>query len=357
MIEVKMFNSFQVFKNNNIVDSFGSHKAEELFKFLVLNKDRKISIYEIYDLFWNGFLDQNAKQNLNSTLYYIRKNLDISKFELYIKHDLCVFNPKNFNSDTDKFLEILTEMNETISEDEDKTIKLFKDLENIYDGELLPENINDIWVEEKRFYFQNLYIDKLIEVVDILFKKLETEKAMRYLDISLAKNRKREDLWLKKIELLIKLENYSQAKSVQNEYKKIFGEQDIDFIDLTLDNFSKFQKKEHINNFSNVIDNLEGGTNLNKQEFDFALELERKKRKKDYLYMEIEIEDNSNIIDLFNILSKNIRREDLINKNKDKIYILFRGIEISGEKKDRVIEKLSEFSEKVTDKFKIVKYE
>ena len=358
MLEVKMFGNFKIFKDNKSIDnSFGSHKAEELFKFLFLNKDKRISTYELYDLFWNDFIDQNAKQNLNSTLYYIRKNLDISKNELFIKNDTCFFKPKNLKSDVDEFLKIIELLNETISEDEDTTISLFKDLDKIYCGELLPDNFNDIWVEEKRFYFQNLYIDKLIDVVDILFKKLDTQKAIKYINKALEKNRKREDLWLKKIELLIKMEDFNQAKVTQKDYKKIFGEQDIDFIDLTLENFSNFKKREQIDSFSDILGNLEGGTTLNKKEFDFAFELEKKKRKKDYFFIEIEIEDNSNIIDLFNVLSKNIRREDLINKNNDKIYILFRGLEIPQEKKEIIVDKLSKFSEKVTDKFKILKFE
>lgn len=353
-----MFGDFKISKDNkSINNSFGSHKAEELFKFLVLNKEKRISTYELYDLFWNDFIDQNAKQNLNSTLYYIRKNLNISKDALYIKNDICTFKPKDFKSDVDEFLKIIKLLNMTISEDEEKTVALFKELDNIYNGELLPDNFNDIWVEEKRFYFQNLYIDKLIEVVDILFKKLETQIAIKYINKALEKNRKREDLWLKKIELLIKMEDFSLAKSTQKEYKKIFGEQDIDFIDLTLENFSNFKKREQIDNFSDILGNLEGGTTLNKKEFDFALELEKKKRKKDYLFIEIEIEDNSNIIDLFNVLSKNIRREDLINKNKDKIYILFRGLDIPKEKKEIIVEKLSKFSGKVTENFKILKFE
>jgi len=358
LLEVKMFGTFKIFKDDKLIDnSFGSHKAEELFKFLLLNKNKRISTYELYDFFWNDFIDQNAKQNLNSTLYYIRKKLGISKEELFIKNDICFFRPKNIRSDVEEFSNIVKDIDESVSEDEDNIISFFEELDSVYSGILLPDNLRDIWVEEKRFYFQNLYIDKLIDFVDILFKRFQTDKALKYIDKGLSKNRKREDLWLKKIEFLIKLENFSLAKKTQSEYRKIFGDQDIDFINLTLENFSNFNKIDQINNFSNILGNNEGGTTLNKKEFDFALELEKKKRKKDFFFLEIEIDDNSNILDLYNILSKNIRREDLINKNRNKIYILFRGLELPKENKDVIVDKLSKFTEKVTENFKILKFE
>ncbi|MFY9356510.1 MAG: hypothetical protein WAO60_01240, partial [Defluviitoga tunisiensis] len=82
MLKVFTFGEFAIYKEDKKIESFKSRKAMELFKFLLLNKNKKVPLLDIYDIFWPGFDDESARLNLNTTLYYIRKQLDISSEEL-----------------------------------------------------------------------------------------------------------------------------------------------------------------------------------------------------------------------------------------------------------------------------------
>lgn len=82
MLKVFMLGNFKVYNNNKEVKSFGSRKAKEIFKYLIINKNKKIPLNEIFEIFWDENYSEtydiiSLKNNLNTVLYLIRKKLKI----------------------------------------------------------------------------------------------------------------------------------------------------------------------------------------------------------------------------------------------------------------------------------------
>ncbi|PNS01380.1 hypothetical protein X927_00810 [Petrotoga mexicana DSM 14811] len=92
MLKVYMLGDFKIFLDDKPIENLKSRKAREILKYLILNRGQKVLVFDLYDLFWPGFDDESARQNLNTTLYYIRKNLGLSSNELTLQEDFCTFS-------------------------------------------------------------------------------------------------------------------------------------------------------------------------------------------------------------------------------------------------------------------------
>jgi len=168
MLKVFALGEFAIYKDDKKIESFKSRKALELFKFLLLNKNKKVPLLDIYDIFWPGFDDESARLNLNTTLYYIRKQLDISSEELGIKEDYCLFSMKDIYIDFEEFLRLY---DEAFKEKEiNRRLFLLLKAATLYKGDLFDENVYGEWVRDQKEYFKRLYIDILLEIGNLYEK-------------------------------------------------------------------------------------------------------------------------------------------------------------------------------------------
>jgi len=338
-----MLGDFKIFLDDKPIENLKSRKAREILKYLILNRGQKVSVFDLYDLFWPGFDDESARQNLNTTLYYIRKNLGLSSNELTLQEDFCTFSKtRDIYIDFEEFL-VLSD--EGFKEKEiNRRLFLFSKAVSLYKGELLQENVHEEWVREKREYLKRIYVDMLIEMGNIHEKTNNKIDAHYYFQKAFYYSQ-REDSWLRLIKFYTENNEVEKAKGLFNEYKDTFEyEEEFPFTVNIVNNEeqSAFYEKD--------------GNLLSSELFDIVLELEKVKRDKDHLLVEIKL--NSSFNDsLINELKKNIRREDLITYNSQHIYILFRGIKNLSDSREIVVKKINNLLNEKGLKYSIVKVE
>ena len=343
MFKVYMLGDFKIFLDDKPIENLKSRKAREILKYLILNRGQKVSVFDLYDLFWPGFDDESARQNLNTTLYYIRKNLGLSSNELTLQEDFCTFSKtRDIYIDFEEFL-VLSD--EGFKEKEiNRRLFLFSKAVSLYKGELLQENVHEEWVREKREYLKRIYVDMLIEMGNIHEKTNNKIDAHYYFQKAFYYSQ-REDSWLRLIKFYTENNEVEKAKGLFNEYKDTFEyEEEFPFTVNIVNNEeqSAFYEKD--------------GNLLSSELFDIVLELEKVKRDKDHLLVEIKL--NSSFNDsLINELKKNIRREDLITYNSQHIYILFRGIKNLSDSREIVVKKINNLLNEKGLKYSIVKVE
>jgi DNA-binding SARP family transcriptional activator len=329
-----MLGNFKVYSNNKEISSFGSRKAKEIFKYMILHKNKKIPLNEIFELFWNdSFIEDydinSLKNNLNTVLYLLRKKLKIHKNYLFVDYNYCMFRPKKIEIDLEKVNE-LYERTQRKKKNEDKKDYYLKIID-LYKGELLSENCYDDWVEIKREYYKNLFLNVLSNLSDIYVEEERLDKALDYLEIGFQHDKNRDDLWLKQIVLNIQKENYLHAQNLYDEYKELFNQEDIEILNTN-------NLKQNLLSKLSGPDIIDEPNIIREEEFDLILNVENKKRHKDFLLYAIELNETDEKDTIIRKLVKIIREEDLITCSKKEIKLLFREVK-EKEKATKVIDK------------------
>ncbi|MGY4687855.1 AfsR/SARP family transcriptional regulator [Petrotoga sp. DB-2] len=343
MLNIYMLGDFKIFLDDKPIENLKSRKAREILKYLILNRGQKVSVFELYDLFWPGFDDESARQNLNTTLYYIRKNLGLSSDELTLQEDFCLFSKSNdIYIDLEEFLAL---SDESFKEKEiNRRLFLFSKAVSLYKGELLQENVQEEWVREKREYLKRIYVDMLIEMGNI-HQKMNNKIDAHYYFQKAFYYSQREDSWLRLIKFYTENNELEKAKGLFNEYKDTF-EYDEEF-PFTVN---------RVNNQEQPAFYEKDGNLLCSELFDIVLDLEKVKRDKDHLLVEIKIHSSFDN-ELINELKKIIRQEDLISYNSEHIYILFRGIKNLSDSREIVVKKINNLLNEKGFKYSIIKVE
>ena len=342
MLKVFALGEFAIYKEDKKIESFKSRKAMELFKFLLLNKNKKVPLLDIYDIFWPGFDDESARLNLNTTLYYIRKQLDISSEELGIKENYCLFSMKDIYIDFEEFLSLYDEAFK--EKENNRRLFLLLKASSLYKGDLFDENVYDEWVRDQKEYFKRLYIDVLLEI-GYLYEQLKDKIDAQYYLQKAFYYSQREDAWLSLIRFYENNYEKDKAISLFNQYKEFFE-------------YNEYPVSQKNVNYSTLeASNIErNGNVLSLDLFNIVLDLERLKRDKDYVLIELKLKKNvdKSILDKF---CEQIRREDVIYFSGDELKIIFRGVKDVKESREVVVKKVSDFLNEEKMEFSIINVE
>lgn len=332
MLRFFLLDNFRIFSGKKEIKAFHSKKAKEILKYLIINRGKKVPINELFELFWKDVFFEcddvaSLKINLNTALYIIRKTLNLSSKYLRIDFDSCIFNPKSIYVDVEDFVLNYNLSQESISNDE--KIKYLLYAEKLYKTDFLCENMYDSWVDIKREYFKNIYINIINEIADIYMENEQLNTALSYIEKAFQMDRNRDDLWIKQIAIYIRKENYLKAQKIYDDYKDMFEDDNIDILEnfnlVSLKNKHKVFES-HKNNSLSVID------------FNKVVEMENHKRNKDFFVCELLVKDKTKAAYFLDKLVKYTRQEDLICLDEDKIMIMFREIK-DVENSKKIIEK------------------
>ena len=346
MLRFFLLDNFRIFSGRKEIKSFHSKKAKEILKYLIINRGKKVPINELFELFWKeAFFEcddvASLKINLNTALYIIRKTLNLSTKYLHIDFDSCIFNPKNIYVDTEDFVLNYNLSQESISNDEKMKYLLYA--EKLYKTDFLCENMYDSWVDIKREYFKNIYINIINEIADIYMENDELNTALNYIEKAFQMDRNRDDLWIKQIAIYIRKENYLKAQQIYDDYKDMFEDDNIDI----LENFNLVSLKNNHKVFESYKNN-----SLSVKDFNRVLEIENHKRYKDFFVYEIKIVNKTNINKVVEKLIRYIRDEDLLCFEENKIRIMFREIKDVENNKIVIEKKLREILKNNVDVIK-----
>lgn len=171
VLHVQMLGRFAVYygKNPIIFNKAVSAKSVRLFQILLLDGKKGIPKNELIDTLygWNGQTDSgNRNRNLNNLLYRLKGQLAAAGLpeEEYvsIRDGICYWESKiPVEIDALRFEELALQAMEKEGEEQ---IRLCKEANESYAGELLPMNLTDLW-----FYGRSVYLKKLFtQVVEML---------------------------------------------------------------------------------------------------------------------------------------------------------------------------------------------
>lgn len=160
---VRMFGGFTIYYGDKAValNKAGSSKSVRLLQMLFLSPGGRISKNELIDNLY-GWNDEkvdtaNRNKNLNNLIYRLRKQLiacGLPEDEyIELNERMCSFRSGiPLELDTCRFEELIERAK---SCDEEERISLLLRANEMYRGELLPENLSDSWFFQKSNYVNN----------------------------------------------------------------------------------------------------------------------------------------------------------------------------------------------------------
>ncbi|MCL1913850.1 MAG: winged helix-turn-helix domain-containing protein [Eubacteriaceae bacterium] len=220
-LHVTLFSSFSVrLGSYDIVDYLGSSKKKaELLAFLVLNKDKPIQAFDLYDVLWPNDENSNPESSLKTLMSRLRANLDEFglKTAIVTKKGFYSWNPKiPCNIDVFEFTALADELKGASNLTEQNEQK-FKRAIAIYTGDLLPSLALSSWVVSKSMLYHNLYLDILYSYASLLSSNDRLSETVHYCKMGLDIDPNDYRLSLELIGTLIKL---GKTREALTQYKK-----------------------------------------------------------------------------------------------------------------------------------------
>jgi DNA-binding SARP family transcriptional activator len=80
-LRIYLFGGLEIHRGGDLLPAFATQKSEELFAFLVLNRERLVHRDVLCGRFWGGHPEAEARKSLRTTLWRIRSVLEPTKRE------------------------------------------------------------------------------------------------------------------------------------------------------------------------------------------------------------------------------------------------------------------------------------
>ncbi|GAA0370913.1 response regulator [Caldalkalibacillus horti] len=183
-----------------------SPKTEELFAFLVCK--RTASREEIIETLWSELEPDKAWKNLNSTLYYIRKAIDVNKYHRRIvtEGNTIRLNDDGINCDLYEFERML----KVIRRSPEHNAHLLERTEALYTGTLLKGKDYE-WAIEYTRHLEMQYIELLDLMAHYYRQRNQLPRSLHYYNEILKLDAIREDINVEAIRLLLELGRRNEA--------------------------------------------------------------------------------------------------------------------------------------------------
>jgi len=208
VVDIFLFNGLNVLGRNGEHEpiKLRSPKTEELLAFLICHGT--VSREKIIDTLWRGLEPKKALQNLNSTLYYIRKALNVEGQQEMIIADRneIRINESRISCDIYVFERLLKKMIEKAKPDEE----LLTRAEALYTGELLRGKPYE-WAIMKRTQLEQQYLSLLEMSAANHISQHEPLLALRRYTEMIHIDMLREDIHYKIIYLYVELGRVNEA--------------------------------------------------------------------------------------------------------------------------------------------------
>jgi DNA-binding SARP family transcriptional activator len=182
---VQTFGDFRIVSGDQVIDILcNSQKACELFALMLSSFPSKLPDDEIFRILWPGMNYHKAGQNLNSTIYLLRKGLKDTLCEeaLSIVHHARSMSwlelTDDFSIDFVELERIFGEVDSTV-EMEAKIFKLEKTVE-LYKGVFMNEFSSSSWVRPFQRYYMGLINHSLIELTRLNYLSGKFSESIRY---------------------------------------------------------------------------------------------------------------------------------------------------------------------------------
>ena len=232
-LKIKTFGGFDIF--------FGSHALSDkiirrgkvwiTLKFLIANYKRSVSTEELIDILWGD--SDNCDDPLNSLkniVYRLRKTLsEYNKDIQYIgfSQGMYSWNPSvECEIDAAEFEKLLSRARDDSAAIEER-IELYQETLNLYGGEFLRGEGNELWLTNFTNYYRRLYLNAVGELAAIYEQQMAFEEIVLLYDEVVKIEPYEESLYVQQIRVLINIGDYISAKrqyqSIEKLLRRDFG--------------------------------------------------------------------------------------------------------------------------------------
>ncbi|XCP84471.1 bacterial transcriptional activator domain-containing protein [Roseburia hominis] len=251
MLSVKMLGGFSMYYGDKAVmlKKIENSKSVRLLQMLLLSLQSGIPKNELIDCFygWNEKIDRvNRNKNLNKLIYRLEKQLvdcglPAGRY-IEIKEGICRFKSRiPIELDTQKFEEMIGMAEDAEGE---KRIELLSRANEMYRGDILPENQSEAWFLQKSNYFKKLYVKTIRELEKEYIRKNDYKNRM--LLYSRAVSIYPFDNWQTSlIRCNLELYRYEEARNIYNSAVELYmRELDSSPAEEMQQCFEKFELKD-----------------------------------------------------------------------------------------------------------------
>lgn len=317
-----------------------------LFKYLLLNKGKRIPPETILENLYPNEEYENPKNTLQNIIYRLRKILSHEEFFsnlgcniVYNNGCYSLYFNDNFFLDTDFFEECIQKAELLKNEKPDEAINYYEKALELYHGDYFPELVYADWVIPKRNYYRRLYIQSVLELVKLYRQKKDYDSGIKICERAIQIEAYEEDLHISLMENLI---GKGRIKEAQNHYEL--------YTSMLYRQFGikpTYELQQIYKQLRNIVDEVnasvftekcpadeisEGAFYCDRNMFHslFILEKRRSERTSQQVYVvSITVNESSEIFDEFRkSLIKSLRKGDVVTTwDTNRILILLLGMD------------------------------
>lgn len=151
-------------------------KAQMIFTFLILNRDRPVTRDKLIDIFYRQSSPEVAKNNLRSEIWRVNKALIWDKYIIYDSGFYRVNKDLRLEIDAEKFENLVNEVLAGENKSDKVMIEKARSAVDLYQDDFLS-SFRHAWCSEMREYYLKLYIDILGIVGNFSMHKGELKEA------------------------------------------------------------------------------------------------------------------------------------------------------------------------------------
>ena len=182
VIDITMLGEFRL---NNASDDFNkfinhSKKMRMFIEYLILNRERPVPFAELIENLWGKEKNDKSSGALKTMLCRFRNSVE--KNDIWELEDIIVtkrgcyqLNPNLlYNIDIENFEMKCVDAERFFNEPE-KCLQIYKEVAEIYQGNLLPKSEGENWVIPKRNYYSNMFLTAMRNALYLLKEKGDRE--------------------------------------------------------------------------------------------------------------------------------------------------------------------------------------
>ena len=157
---------FRVYRNGHLINDWGNRKSKSLFKYLLWNRQRQVGKEQLMELFWPEALAEAARNNLNVTIYNLRRTLrgseDTGSFIVFKDDSYQLHTDLRVWADFEAFENYYRQGQRLVKNGQtSQAVRVYQEGEPLYQGDLFEEDRYDDWLIPFRQTIRSQYIDIL----------------------------------------------------------------------------------------------------------------------------------------------------------------------------------------------------
>jgi two-component SAPR family response regulator len=233
-IQIFTLGQFKIqFENGFICNvSSRSNKLWNLFKFLLINRNKGIPPEIILEYLYPDEAYEDPQNSIHNMIYRLRKLLanaeltDKSGISIVYSNGCYKLNIQdNVWLDFDVFEKYIKNAEVINSDNISNAIEYYKSALAIYAGELFPELVYEDWIIPRRTFLSKLFIQSTLKLSELYSRQYSYDLVVQVFRQALLIDPYDEEIHMRLVKSLLKIGKYREAKMHYEETAKAFEKQ------------------------------------------------------------------------------------------------------------------------------------